>query len=246
MRLLAIGCLLSALLAAACVEEGGSGGSNKPTQDIVESVPWSAGERNEYDLTLGDDEGRGVLTVNREGDDWELFLGYESGDATDEATVIVEPDTLRPLTVRRETGSDNVVRGEYDAAEDIVTIFEGEGDDANSRPERLEPNYYDNESSFFLWRTIDFTEGFEASYHSVLVNQGGAQPVVTVRVAGKEEITVPAGTFDAWRLEVESSLGDVVAWIADTTDRPLLRYENDSIDFVLELVSSSGLQTTRS
>jgi hypothetical protein len=243
MRLLALACLMSALLALACIEEQGSSDDDNdtPTQDIVTRIPWPGGERNEYDLTLGDDEGLGVLTANLEGDNWELFLGYESGDATDEATVIALPETLKPLTVRRETGSGSVVRGEYDSVENIVTIFEGEGDDADSRPERLEDNYYDNESSFFLWRTIDFSEGYEASYHAVLVNQGGDQPVVTIRVTGQEEVTVPAGTFNAWRLEVDSSLGDVVAWIADTTERQLLRYENENIDFVLELTSSSSM-----
>jgi hypothetical protein len=242
MRLLAGALSIVFLLAAGCVEESGSSDDNDtPTQDIVVAVPWPEGERNEYDLNLGDNEGTGVLTTALEGDNWELFLGYESGDETDEAVVVALPETLKPLTVRRETGGGSVVRGEYDSVENIVTIFEGEGDDAESRPERLEENYYDNESSFFLWRTIDFREGYEASYHAVLVNQGGDQPVVTVRVTGQEEVTVPAGTFNAWRLEVESSLGDVVAWIADTPERQMLRYENENIDFVLELTSSSSM-----
>jgi hypothetical protein len=64
---------------------------------------------------------------------------------------------------------------------------------------------------------------------------------VTIRVAEREDITVPAGTFQAWRLEIESSPGDVVAWIADTTERQLLRYENENIDFLLELTSSSSM-----
>jgi len=129
-----------------------------------------------------------------------------------------------------------VISGEYDDPRGIVRITEGDEDEGSTRPQELEEHYYDNESSFFLWRTIEFVEGYEASYHAVLINQA-QQPLVTLRVAGKEEITVPAGTFDAWRLEIESDPGDVVAWIADTPQRPLVRYENDNIDFVLELTS---------
>ena len=57
----------------------------------------------------------------------------------------------------------------------------------------------------------------------------------TVKVTEKETVEVPAGTFQAWRLEIRSSGGKQKAWYADTETRPLVRYDNG--DLVFELVS---------
>jgi hypothetical protein len=50
---------------------------------------------------------------------------------------------------------------------------------------------------------------------------------VTLRVIGKETVRVPAGEFQAWRLEVKTSNAKQTAWYADTPTRPLVRYDND-------------------
>jgi hypothetical protein len=44
---------------------------------------------------------------------------------------------------------------------------------------------------------------------------------------------VPAGTFEAWRLEIRSEDGSQEAWYADTATRPLVRYDNGSLMFEL-------------
>lgn len=233
--------LASLLLGAACQQE------EVVTQDVVSAVPWPDRERAEYVLLDRDGEeerGRGTISATRQGNRFELRLHFESEDASDESVVLVDAATLKPASVRREIRSKDettVLEGEYKADEGIVQITQVRDGDQRSNPRRLEEHYYDNESSLFLWRTIPFQEGYEASYHTVLVNQGN-QAAVTVEVVGQEEVTVAAGTFQAWRVEVRSGGVRQVAWYADAPTRPLVQYDNSIVLFQLtELPKENGM-----
>jgi len=227
--------LASPLLAAACAEV-----EPPVTQDIVSVIPWPDRERAEYALLDdGEEVGRGTLSVTRRDERFELRLRFENEEAVDESVVLVDAQTLKPYTVRREISQQaKTTTGEYDETEGIVRITEV-GSDGGERvvPHRLEEHYYDNESSLFLWRTVAFEEGYQANYHAVLVNQG-AQRVVALEVVGKEEVKVPAGTFQAWRVEMRSRGNRQIAWYADTPERPLVQYDNSRQ--VFQLTSLEG------
>ncbi len=217
--------LLATLLLAACVVD-----EPVATKDIVSTIPWQDSERAEYlriDRDNGEERGRGVLTVTRQNGAFELGLRFSDQRNSDEVVVLVDAATLKPISVHREITSEaTTITGEYDFEEGIIriTIIDKDGDE-RPVPLRLEEHYYDNESSLFLWRTIPFEEGYEASYYSVLANQR-SHKLVTVRVAGTEEITVPAGTFQTWRVEIRFGSTKQVAWYADTPERTLVQYDN--------------------
>ena len=217
--------LLTTLLLTACVVD-----EPFATKDIVSTIPWQDDERAEYvllDRDNGEEHSRGVLTVTRQDGAFELGLRISDEQDSDEVVVLVDVETLKPLSVRREISLQaTTVTGEYDSEEGIIriTIIDKDGDE-RPVPLRLEEHYYDNESSLFLWRTIPFEEGYEASYYSVLANQR-SQDLITVRVAGTEEVTVPAGTFQTWRVEIRFRSTDQVAWYADTPERTLVQYDN--------------------
>ncbi len=224
------------VLASGCLER-----ETVTTQDIVASIPWPDQERAEYVLLDrdGEERGQGVLSVTRQGDQFELFLGFEGGGETDESVVLVDAATLKPIFVRRELHGDEnkAFEAQYDTVEKVVRVVEIEDSDERTVPRRLDKeHYYDNESSLFLWRTIDFQEGYKATYYSVLSNQGGTQHTVSLRVAGKERVAVPAGVFQAWRLEIRFGDRRQVAWYADTPERPLVQYDND-FNSILQLTA---------
>jgi hypothetical protein len=226
-----------ALLLGACLQR-----EEVVTQDIVSVVPWPDEERAEYLLLDADDEeeiGEATLSIERQGGRYELGASSrstgEGPQEEDESVVVVDAETLKPLTVRREIlqdGETSVLRGEYDEAADVIRITEEDADgDERTVPRRLEDNYYDNESAIFLWRTVPFEEGYEARYHTVQIQ--GAQPIVTVRVTGRETVTVPAGTFQTWRLELKAGGVEQTAWYADTPERLLVQYDNSRSIFRL-------------
>ena len=226
------------LFAAGCLEGREACAQEEP--NLVTGIPWPDMEQADYVLLDADTDeqcGTGTLAVERQGDQYALSLSFENNGDSDETTVIVDAETLKPASVRRERTIEDeteVVEGEYDEVERVIRVVELTDGEERTIPRRLDvDNYHDNESSLFLWRTIDFTEGYEASYDAVLVNQGGTHRQVTIRVVEKEEVTVPAGTFQAWRVEISTEDVDQVAWFTDTPEHALLQYDNSVQRFQL-------------
>ncbi len=224
-------CLGLLVFAAACLETQSA--CAQEDSDIVTSIPWADQESADYLLLdPGDGEvcGNGTLSISRTGGQFELSLRFESNGNTDVTTLLVDAETLQPASVRRERlidGKSEIVTGEYDDDEKVVRIVEVVGDDRRELPRRLdEERYFDNETSLFLWRTLRFEEGYETSYETVLVNQGGSQRTVKLRVDSIQRITVPAGTFDAWRVEIVAGEVNQVAWFTQTPEHYLLQYHN--------------------
>jgi hypothetical protein len=196
----------------------------------VATIPWQAPETLEYRLVdaSGAEVAAGVHTIEEDGDQFVLGTHYENAAGnSDTITVVVDGETLKPVSSLRLIENDNPDdedRIEAAYTDESVTITTGDGDKQSGLT--LEEHSYDNDTSLFLWRTIAFGEGYEASYITVLTNQRNDQQVV-LRVPRKETVNVPAGEFIAWRLEIITSNARQVAWYADTPHRPLVRYDND-------------------
>lgn len=216
------------------------------TEDIVSTIPWGDNEQSEYVIVGRDDPdlelGRGTLTATRVGDEYELRIEFSNDEGTDEALVVVDATTMKPLTNRREFDfpeEQEIIEGTYKPDEMIVETVVIEGEDRRLIPARLEEHYYDNDSSLFLWRTIRFEKGYEASYRSVLVNRGGDSQVVTLRVDRQEEITVPAGTFTTWRVMMRTDDVQQLIWFAVTPDHVMVQYDN-SLGQLIQLTETSA------
>jgi len=214
------------LFAIACSE------THVETMDVVGSIPWGDHEEAHYRLVDrdGSEAGSGVLSIDREDGRFRLGQTYTDNSNSDESEVLVEVDTLKPLSVRREIrrdGDTEEVEAEYGPTE--VKIRSGDRQSFLTLPE----HFYDNESAVFVWRTIAFREGLVLRYYTVLTNRRHSA-VVTLEVAGREQVEVPAGTFQAWRLEIRSGSVRQVAWYADDEQRHLLKYDNSQQVFLLE------------
>ncbi len=189
--------------------------------------PWTDGEHYSYALVNkdGDELGQALLSVAIDGDKTMLSQEFKSDAAADTTTVTVESATLQPIAAQRdilEAGGDEThIHVEYTEAGALIK----QNDDKQSGLSVPEHSY-DNDSSLFLWRTLPFAEGYEGSYNTIITNHRTRQKV-NLRVAGLETVTVPAGTFEAWRLVITTNNARQQAWFANTPERQLLRYDND-------------------
>ncbi len=211
--------LLLLLIAASC-----SGDSGPPTSDIVDSIPWFRNESHTYVVKNSDGEilGRQVLTVDVQNGETTLQQRFTSENSADISTVIVDSRTLKPISSDREidaTDDDVLIMSTY--TEEGVLIRQDDKQTGLSVPEHS----YDNDTSLFLWRTLPFDIGYEASYITIITNQRSSQKV-RLFVSGHETVIVPAGEFVAWRLEISTSNANQVAWYADIPGQPLIRYDN--------------------
>ena len=230
------------------------------TSDIVAQIPFADGERLVYALydNAGEVVARGTLTTRREGDGLTLEQAYEEvgtpegvEPTSDTITVAVYPGTMKPLSgfrlvMRRDR--DGAVSAEehewrYVPGEerDVVVATRRRDDETEQWELRLREHHYDNESSLWLWRTIELAEDYEARYVSVNHFER-SQQTVSLRVVDRQTIEVPAGEFDTWRLQLRSGRATRVAWINVEAPHQVVQWDNGSVVFRLEEIGELAEQ----
>jgi len=221
--------LVFGLLAAAC------GGDSNPVisnTEVISEIPWAGPEAARYHITQDDVEGTGILVLEESDGLLVLSQSFDvpEEEVTDTIVVEADPDTIRPLAVSRVIdGPDGVRICDAQYVPSSVTVEQvGEDEERTDVLDVPDPSY-DTWADLFLWRTLDFRPGFEVSYRDVLTCGIGKPELLTVglTVKGLETITVPAGTYDVWRLEIDSGGGTQDAWFADDASRVLVKYDND-------------------
>ncbi len=232
-------------LAVACAGAERPGG----TADLVTTVPFGAGERAVYTLhdNSGDIVARGTLSVTAGagrmflGQSYQAFDAESDAEPLDESVVAVDAATLKPLSLVRAVrseGRDEQYRSDYavDLATGLASTVKLTADREGKREEReltLQDHYYDNESSLWLWRTLGLVDGYEARYVSVN-HLDRSQQTVILRAIDRQTIEVPAGTFEAWRLQVRNGRATRVVWINVDAPHQVVQWDNGSIVFRLE------------
>jgi hypothetical protein len=209
---------------------------------VVSAVPFADGERLVY--TIRDDSGantaRGTLSVHRDGEALRLEQRYEEASPppgaqpnVDETKVAVGADDLQPQSMARTvTGRDlwKAYAANYAADGKSVVISEG---DAKPRTIPLPTVVYDNESSLWLWRTLPLADGYRVRYVS-LDAIGKTRQTVDLTVTGKQTVEVPAGKFEAWRLQIRNGRATRIAWVNVDATHEIVQWDNGSQVFRLE------------
>ena len=236
---LSLGCIL--LVACTLTDE-----ESVPTQDVVDSIPWTVGEETSYTIMDGGEvKGTGVLRIDQEEGQLRLSQRYENPDFDDCSSVLVAPQTLKAIEAERViTGEDGVLRIEVHYAGGVVEIERiatEEGKEEERRLDRLDvPEHaYDTAASLFLWRTVPMQVDYQAAYRSMATAVVGKsqENTVTLRVLRQESVEVPVGAFEAWRLEVRAPGGvRQTAWYSADSARRLLKYDDGQYTFLLESV----------
>ena len=224
-----------AALAAVLVACGPTVAAPK-TSAVVSAVPFSDGERLTYSIRedSGAVSGRGTLTVTREGDRFRLEQRYEEASPaagarpnTDTSAVVAGASDLRPQTMERhiegrdEAHSYRATYGQDGKAVEVIA----DGGKPKSIP--LTEVFYDNESSLWLWRTLALTEGYRERYVSIDA-VGRTRQSVDLMVTGRQTVEVPAGKFEAWRLQIRNGRATRVAWINVEAPHQLVQWDNGS------------------
>lgn len=238
-----------ALGSAAC---GGFSDADPAPAVFVEGA-WTGQERLTYDLKQRDYVyGRCVLeTIPGAGEGQlelrELCQGVADEQYRDDAVVVVDAETLQPISSSRttqntETGRVTSWSSDYTASETEV-VFESitptETHDATRdipgpSDDVPDPVVYDDESLFWLVRGIPLLEGFAATYTNVNTSTVTVFNV-DVSVEGRETVEVDAGTFDTWKIRIETSSNTNEVWV--DAEAPHVVVKADIERFTYELTA---------
>ncbi len=248
LRLSRLAFLLPALLLSGC---DGATPAGK-TEDVVARVPFAPGERLVYAIqdTTGTRLGTGTLSVAQQDGHLSLRQSYEETSppaglppSVDGGAVEVDAKTLRPLSgtrqIARRDGNAAPVDaytwtyGESDGKDVLRATAVKHGKSPSQKDITLRDHYYDNESSLWLWRTLDFVEGYDKFYVSANpVEQ--EQQTVNLSIRQRETVEVPAGKFEAWRLLFRSGRAVRTAWVNVAAPHEVVKWDNGDVIFALE------------
>lgn len=235
---------LLALLATTLIACGSTSAPAPKAAAVVAAVPFRDGERLTYAIRedWGSGTARGVLTVRRDGDRLRLEQRYEEASPpagsqpnSDTSVVLVGAADLRPAEMTRaiearDASASHAYRAAYAADGKSVEVT-ADGGKPKALP--LGETFYDNESALWLWRTLPLAEDYRARYISIDAIAKTRQ-TVDLQVTGKQTVEVPAGTFEAWRLQVRSGRATRVAWINAQAPHEIVQWDNGAQIFWLE------------
>lgn len=152
-------------------------------------------------------------------------------------TSVVESATLHPVAVRQvETSRNKKTVTDLSFGPDGVTSKETETPGKGTKVRRFDfRNLFDLQSALLYLRSQSLQE---RSVQRIIVYPATSAYLATVTVLGRERITVPSGTYNAIKfdlqlnkvgkqggLEPHRKFRRATAWLSDDPDRLLLRIE---------------------
>ena len=175
------------------------------------------------------------LQVEQAGDDLLCTVEHLLVDYPAVQKFYLDPATLMPRRTEYEmttTAGVRYLRATYGEKEVEIEkdTDEGTARDTVRLPARP---YFDNDQFLFLVRALPLEEGWKGSVNLV-VTATARKVAIGLEVIERETVTVPAGTFDCYVVELKHA--NQFAWVAVEAPHQLVKYENRNAGTVTELV----------
>lgn len=200
--------------------------------------PWQPGEvsRLEARDPHGGLQFTWVLRVDSQGEQTVFTVDRKGAGFHEHSVVYADPHNLIPTRTEFERESvEGRVTYLAEYWQDEVTIRanipRGYEEAAVNLPARP---FYDYEQFMMVIRALPLSDRFRGTLRSV-VTRAGAQDNITLRVRSRENVSVPAGEFDAWKIQITGT--GQLAWIAVAHPHQLVKYEDQAASTLSELVN---------
>jgi zinc protease len=167
-----------------------------------------------YDvLVQGNAVGEMSQTLERVDDAWRLASNTALGPQTVEQEVVVDDGLVfRTASVTMQAGPQTVTIDASREGERVVGTMQA-GPQSQEIDFQAADDVLVSDALDLALRVVELEAGKELAV-PVANLQSGSVENVTVTVVGREEITVPAGTFDAWKVEVGGAQAQTI-WLRD-------------------------------
>ena len=230
--------LIALVIAAGCSTSATPATSTSTaTTPMKLTPPWKGAEHFEYNIVKDSDNsavGTSVFDIQPASDATTIEQRYQLGKVAQHFVVKVDPQTLKPLASDQElTGSPNdfSLTATYADNKLAVTAKTAQGD--KNATIDVAPDAYDNNSLLAILRGLPFSDGTAAAFTNV-VTANAVQVKSTATVSGQESVTVPAGTFDTYKVVMDfGGAQKQTAWYEVAAPHRLIKYDNGTTQFVL-------------
>jgi hypothetical protein len=206
-------------------------------------VPWGEGEEMRYKVNLatGFTVGAARFAVAAAELDGRKIWRFDSntvGGAQSWSRTEVDAASFRPL----HSLWKHTMLGEFE------TVYVNGGADVNMKGKDevkhfdLQGVFYDNEQAVQLMRRLPLAEGYSTTLNLFVGLGGGSQLPVDLNVAARESVTVPAGTFDSYKVVLKVGPTQQTLWFSADEHRYPVRLESGGA--IIELTAvKQGLAT---
>ncbi|MGQ9686878.1 MAG: DUF3108 domain-containing protein [Thiobacillaceae bacterium] len=232
-RRMALFVLLMLCLAVACARP-----SAPPL--TLGPAPWQSGERLSYGWVNRNGEAIGSTDIAfiQEGEAWAILWADKVAGLDQTFTMRIRTDNLRPLgetKTLKAPNTDATISTTYSGGKlQIEAVVKGQNRSASVD---VSENALDNDQLLMTLRAAPFAEGYSAGLVTV-VSANASRLNTTIRVTGQEAITVPAGTYQAWRVELDFGAAKQTAWYEVEAPHNLVQYDNGAN--TMRLVAAAG------
>lgn len=194
-----------------------------PGELALGPVPWADGERLQMVLKVGNGmevgamELRAALVETNGSKAWRIGRRM-SGGGHMLSSVDVDLEHFRPITSYWK----HTLLGEVSAVFKAGTVEMrrvGTEDPINIRSDKTA---YDNEEVMHLLRRLPLAEGYKTKFAIITTLGGGVIMPIGVDVPKKESVTVPAGTFECFKVALDIGQN---FWISDDEHRYLVKFD---------------------
>ena len=217
-----------AVLLAGCGQSGGEGLG-------LGGAPWQDGATARYQWLdgSGSEIGTSEIACVREGDAWVITQSDQITGFDQAFEVRVSAATLAPLGEHKRIQS-------ADTEAEITTRYEGGkleieatvNGEARSASVDVPAHVLDNDQLLMTLRALPFAEGYRGEV-VVVVAQNALKVPMEITIQGQEQIEVPAGTFQTWRVELLAAQTKQTAWYQVDAPHMLVLYDNGTTRMAL-------------
>ncbi len=224
-------------------------------------APWGEGDQMRMKLRMpgGKELGVMIYSVERFQPGWTFYTPYYEHPAEPElwrlrSWMIVPMQDYRQYTdviaggprfMPRYGRTNSSMLGEFEAQYPPFRNGEPQGNIQHRVPDgdgtrvqgmKMVGARYDNEQALQLIRRLPLAEGYSATL-PIFTVQGGQTVNVEIKVVGRETVTVPAGEFDCFKIDL--SIPPVLQqnyWISTDSRRAFVRMAAGGMEMVLERI----------
>lgn len=221
------------LLLAAC------GGTPEPQALRLGPAPWQSGEQSTFAVAGNETEttGTAVFDITGDGEEWTFRREITALGDQEIAVVQAGVQGFRPVSstlVRMLAGG---------AVEQVRTVYsQGVADlELTTRQNvttvqrfNLPTDARDQRSIPFLVRALPLAEGYATRLNAFLPITGNLDRY-TVSVVGRENVSVPAGSYDAWRVRLDAGSNISHLWVGVEAPHPIVKFDDGRANATYEL-----------
>ena len=214
-------------------------GSPDPQPLVFGAAPWQAGEVSTFAVTDINGSYAGTARyewTKMEGELWNLRREINAQGTQEIVVTDMREPGFRPVgstIIRSDQSGTEQVRAGFDGSEvnlELTTKQDITTYDKVSVPSDVRTDV----AAVMLVRALPLTAGYATRLNifNVIVGQ---YERVTLTVIGEETVTVPAGSYQTWHLELESPNGKTEAWVGVDAPAPLIKFTDTRNGGLFEL-----------